>query len=381
MTNPSDSNQSRAGDLFERAAASSTPPFRRLYFDTEVLRSGRWPTMNEQFRFCLRLAQMMRIELCVPAPALHERAEQWVREAMSALEAATAKAKSAQDALQPFDAAVTFQGPDEAEIRRRYEDASRAALNDFQIRVTKYPALPLDEVFRTAVARGGTFEEIKSGKGGVVGFQDHVILHSAFDDLREQPVPAAFVSRDGVFSRIPALAAQGVDLRYIPGISDLETILDSFLRAPFSAEFERWWDEVSKRVTEVLTARRDEVQAFLTHTLGTREVEKLFGGKVLATLPPNIKQFGMIRPELKGHPDGPIHFSCDVSVSYKATVENLYSSLQSLLVGLSTSTLPFFGESSSPVQTEQARTVTVELIAQVSTDYQSLTLHSAHIRL
>ena len=114
-------------EIYKRAAVAMRPPVHRLYFDTQAVRSGGWPIAGAQLERCLTLAWAMGIEPCMPAPALHERMEQWVRETLSALDTAGAKAKAARDALQLFglEASVVFRGPEEAELRRSYEEASR----------------------------------------------------------------------------------------------------------------------------------------------------------------------------------------------------------------------------------------------------------------
>ncbi len=313
----------------------------------------------------------MGVELYIPEPALYERAEQGIRRALDELAAAWAKAKAAGKALRCFGAAVVLQAPAEAELRTRYTSAEQEALKSFHIQLTPYASRPLDEVFRMAVTRGFTFE----GKGsGVVGLQDCVILLSVFDHLRANPTSAALVSKDEVFSRIPALAPTGIELRLISGLTALNEVLDKAHHAAFSAEFKQWFTEETERITQLLTTHREKIQNFLELNIDPSEVEKVFSGSILSTQPPTIEHFGIIRPELEGAVGEPLRFSCDVSVSYTAIVEQRFSSLAALL-GQQPPLEP-----SPPVQVTEHRTVTVELAAQISPDYTNLTLQTARIR-
>jgi hypothetical protein len=73
---------SRDSDLWTQAAAKATAPFQRIYLDTEVLRHADWPFVSKQLRFCLDIARGMGLEVYIPEPVRHERAEQWLRGAL-----------------------------------------------------------------------------------------------------------------------------------------------------------------------------------------------------------------------------------------------------------------------------------------------------------
>jgi hypothetical protein len=363
---------SRATDLYWQAASKAAPSVSRLYFDTEPLRCGNWPFLSEQLHFSLRLAMAMRVELYIPEPVLHERTEQWIREALEELSAASAKAVAAHKTVRRIGLASEFKGPSEGDLRTRYAKAEEIVLAKFGMLDTPYPSLPLEEVFRMAVARNFTFEDKKVG---VVGLQDCVILLSVFDHLRSNPAPSAFVSSDGVFSRIQSLSPGGVDLRLIPGVTALQKFLEDAHDLAFGTEIKRWWTEETERIMAVLTMNRERVQEFLDKTIDRSETDRLFDGKVVALERPEIESFGSMRPGLEGAQDEPIRFSCDVKVSYTAVVEQRPFSLSLALLGRPEPPR----EQPEPVQTTQRRNVTVELAAQVTPDYSVLTLESARI--
>jgi hypothetical protein len=361
----------RPRDLFWQAAAKATPPVRRLYFDTEPLRHGDWPFMSNQFKFCLRLADAMNVELYIPQPALYERAEQGIREALAEVGAAEEKAKTAGKALRRFGAAVEFRAPAEAELRASYEQVQQAALREFHIRQASHTSRELDDVFRMAVARDFTFEHTKHG---VVGLQDCVILLSVFDHLRANPTSAALVSNDAVFSRIPKLVPPGVELRHILGLTALSEVLDKATHAAFGIEFEQWWAKETDRLKQALETHRDKIKEFLEETIDPTELGKVFGfGNILAIQQLTIKGFDGIRPGLEGGTDERQVFSCDASVSYTATIERSVS-LASLL-----GQQPL-AESPPPILANEHRTITIELTAKISRDYADLTLETARIR-
>ena len=351
---------------------------RRFYFDTEPLRHGNWPFKATWFGlgYFLRMASTMGAELYVPDPALHERAEQWVRETLAALSETSTKAKAARKALKPVGLEVTLQLPTEELLRAKYTGAEQAALKEDCLQRSPFPTRPLDEIFRMAVAREFTFEEKKDG---VVGLQDCVILFSVLDHLKANPASAAFVSNDGIFAKIPALTAAGTDLRLIRGVTELEKILDDAVMPSFDVEFDQMWQYLTTRITALLNEHREEIQRFIERNITPAELEKVFADRVISSGPLAIERFGAIHPEMKGGADDPLLFSCDVTVSYTANVEERLErliTLASLMGSPSAAELSQFG--SQVVSRE--RSAIVELSAQVNPDYTNLQLNAARIR-
>jgi len=370
---------STARDLYWQAVGKVTPPVTRLYFDTEALRYGNWPFTSKQFAFVLEVAHAMGVELFIPEPALYERAEQWMKEARSRLDTARAKVKDALGFVQPLGAAIPFEAPGEAALRTSYASASQRALNRFKVKSAPYGSRPIAEVFQWAVQRAFTFQDTQRG---VVGLQDCVILLSVLDHLRTSPATAAFVSSDGVFDRIPKLTPAGVSLRHIPGLLKLQEVLEEAHDPVFTAEIEKWWEEEGRRIEQVLTNEQNQVLSFLEQTVDPGEIERLFGGSVISSVIsvglPRIQRFSQIRPDPKNAASDPLSFSCDVNVSYTATVE--------LRLGIWSAFLPTSppggslpGEPASR-QVVENRSVTIELGASVALDYTHLTLQTARIR-
>jgi hypothetical protein len=364
---------SRVGELYLQSAARATLPFRRLYFDTEPLTNGGWPLVSGQFTFCLDMATTMGAEICVPAAALHERSEQYIRETLAAFDAVRAKAKEAQKDVQSLGLTATLRLPTEDELRGRYADVERAAVARFRVQQVPYASRSLDEIFRMAVARDLTFEE---KKGGVVGLQDCVILLSALEHVKANRVPSAFVSNDGIFSKISMLAptGAGTDVQLVRGLTALELILKEAVDATFNADFSRLWDETTGRIKQALTARGTEIQRFLEQNIDPAQAEALFVGRLVSLGPLAIDGFGAIRPDLAGEANDPVRFSCDLSVSYSGTVEEQRFSLDQLIGGRTV------GELSPPEKVVRDRSAIVELGAQIDADYTNLKLLSARIR-
>ena len=364
---------SRFGDLYWVAVAKSTPPVRRIYFDTEPLRRGNWPFDSTTLGYYLLMASNMGIVLCVPDPSLHERAEQWIRETLAAIVATSEKATTAQKALKSAGLELTLQSPTEHQLRVSYAEAEREALQIYRLQRIPYASRPLDEIFRMAVARDLTFQERKDG---VVGLQDCVILLSVLDHLKTNPVPSAFVSNDRIFTEISNTALGSSELRLIRGLTELEQILDAAVEASFNADFRRMWEYLTTRIRALLNEHRDEIQRFIEQNIDTAELEKLFSGRIVSKEPPTIKQFGAIHPEMQGEADDPLLFSCDATVSYTANLEERLTTLASLLGAQSDAELSQF--SSQIVSRE--RSAVVDLTAQINPDYTNLRLNAARIR-
>lgn len=384
---------SRVADLYWEAAACATPPASRIYFDTEALKNGNWPVFSNQFAFCLRLCSTMKMELYVPEPVLHERAEQWIRERVEELTALTDKAAATQTEIQAlFDLvdenarnaigpAVILRLPHPQQLRTCYTDVEKKALQTFNFNICPYGAMPLSEAFRLAVARDFTFEEKKPG---VVGLQDCVILISVIEHLRANPTTAAFISHDAVFSRLSTLSGRwNVDLRHISGIDSLEQELDKAHEVAYNEVFGMWWGNESDRILESLNDNRSRIEEFLAVTIEPSEIEQRVAGTVISIGPPKIVDIRIVRPELKGESNEPIRFSSDLIVTYRLTIDRL-----AVGFGLSDALAayqPPEGQSPTPPPRMEriediASRRTVELSAELTPEYTELRLLSAKIR-
>jgi len=358
---------SRYGDLYQSAVLKAAPPFRRLYFDTDPLTSGSWPTVSGLLKHCFYLALVMKVELCVPEPALHERQEQWVREALQSVEKVRASTNAAREKLGPLVPMLNMAGPSEEDIRRHYHAVEAEAIMEYKIRRTPCDTSSLEEVFQKAVARDFTFEQV--GKN-VVGFQDCVILLSAVQDLRTSPLPAAFVSADHIFRKIPDITPPEVGLLHIAGIEALRSAFDEAIESVLPGEVRNWLDGVERGVKQALEANREMVQSFLQRNVNALDVERLFEGKVLALGPPVIERFEMVRPDIEQ--GEPLQFTCDVSVSYTATIEEPPSQLSEVFASLG-------GFFASPSEVGQ-KSITVKLVGRIDSSYKNPTLESARLR-
>jgi hypothetical protein len=376
--------RSRSRELFERAASKATPPFKRVYLDTQPLRKVNWPNASKQLDICMYLARLMGIEIYIPEPVRFERKEQWIRETLSKVQAASTSVQSLRRTLKSLDEtlSVQFQVPTEGEMRTVYETTEQAALDKFNIRFSPYGTLRLDEVFRMAVARDFTFEQ----KGdGVVGLQDCAILISVLDHLSANPTQAAFVSGDGVFERLPTLSVNyKVDLSLVPSIDALEKTLDDAHGKAFSAEFGEWWANETKSIRETVTAHFSQIAVFLETTIEPAQIDGLFAGKILSRSSPTVEHVTLVRPDVTGEDRESIPFSCDLVVAYSAVVER--ASLPTL--DLLTNLIAWGGRHESATssmqprlqQIKETRTVTVELEGKVSPDYANITLIAARIK-
>jgi hypothetical protein len=313
----------------------------------------------------------MGVELNIPEPALHERAEHGIRETLDDIADAQKKVATIRKAVQHLGVDVIFGAPEEPSLRAQYANFDRAALEYFHIQTAPFASHPLEDIHRMAVARDFTFEDTRRG---VVGLQDCVILLSVFHHLRASPASAAFVSNDSIFSRIPMLVPTGVELVHIPGLDGLEKTLNEILEPAFDVVLRKWWDDESFGIRQALEKDRDKVQQFLEASLDQSELETRSGGRLITGRNPIIENFGWIRPELRSASDERLRFSCDLKVSYEFTFERRLGWLASAFYN------PAAQQPPQPEQVTECRELTVELAAQLNPDYTDLKLETACIR-
>ena len=93
---------SRAKDLWNKAAAKASSPFRRIYFDTQALNEGHWPRASAQMRVCMHFANLLNVALVIPQPVLDERGAQWMRQAIDKRDEAIKANQSFVDFLASY---------------------------------------------------------------------------------------------------------------------------------------------------------------------------------------------------------------------------------------------------------------------------------------
>jgi hypothetical protein len=323
----------------------------------------------------------MRIELYIPEPALYERGEHWIRERLSEIEAAGGKADSVQKAVKMFvQTPVRFQAPSEQELRSGYARIEEQAIQALDVKTCPSGSFTLDDAFRLAVARDFTFEQKGSG---VVGLQDCVILASALHHLQHNPVSAAFVSNDAVFSRLARLApTYGVDLRLISGTDELEKILDRAHDAEWGPVIREWWSREDQQIRALILDQTAQIETFIEQNIDRSAIQKRVVGTVLSIGPPKLESVGGVRPEAKGEAAEPIQFSCDLHVSYEVVVERSPLSLGALLhlQYVVTGGPPTQSTGGSPIQATEKTTAIVELTARVNPEHTELTLDGVQMR-
>ncbi len=155
--------------------------FSRIYFDTSVLRSQRWPEVSASLKGLLTLAHSVEIPCLVPQPVAIELEEWWLHEFF--------------DRFTVFitHAGGTYPGisiPKYEEARAEYRLRAEAAMRDNLLGACPFLDLSLESIFRAAAAHTAPFERDYD-------FRDGVIQMSILQDIAAHPGSvAAILSED-----------------------------------------------------------------------------------------------------------------------------------------------------------------------------------------
>lgn len=181
------------------------PPYRRIYFDANILIRAKWPRISQTLRTAITTASYLSIPVVLLEGVERELAAHFRREFSQARTALNGKARELNMICEPLGLKSGVSAPSDQGFIEAYNKACEATVAEVGLSRSAPDLRATVELFEMAIHKQKPFGD--KGKN----FQDAVILLSAIDDLSSAEEDGAFVSRDAIFdqSTIDHLCASG----------------------------------------------------------------------------------------------------------------------------------------------------------------------------
>jgi hypothetical protein len=224
-----------------------SPPYRRVYFDTNVLIKAKWPQLSQSMRTALTTSGTFQILNVLLDPVEKELEAHWFRDHLRSKTDATGKVKNLTTLFKQVGLDLQFTLPSENRLKKAYSVAVETNVTEYGLIRAAPKFRETEELFQMAIHQRKPFGE----KGR--NFQDAIICLAAIDDLiSSSEKSGAFVSRDGIFEQemLDGLCRErGITLRLFNGEEALNEDLRSFLRRQ---TVQRWLEDEENARSSVL---------------------------------------------------------------------------------------------------------------------------------
>jgi len=237
------------------------PPYRRIYFDTNVLVRARWPRLSQTMRTALLTASHLAIPTILLQSVEHELRAHCVRNLTEICTQIIDNTHKLASLCEGLDDEWASSLPSQRHLEEAYDKAANENVAAFHM-LRKAPSLrKTDEMFEMAIHKKKPFGE--KGKN----FQDAVICLAAIDDLvSSSDHVGAFVSRDDIFEQqtLDDLCKRlDVNMRVFKDEVALNDDMRTFLRRQAAKEWIEDEELASIAINESLPALQEFIEANL----------------------------------------------------------------------------------------------------------------------
>lgn len=297
-------------------------PFKRIYFDSNILIKEGWPNSSASLKNTLDWARLFDTETILLDVVDQELEAHWLRDYRKTESETRVRVDNLHRLAEKVGIIPEFQSPPEEKVRRAYREQVKKLVNELQLLTATSSLRSTKEFFEMAIWCVSPFKCPERGKGEGRGFQDAVILLAAIDHLAQSTLDektAAFVSRDGVFraDSIEGLGkAAGVRLSLYKSLDDIH----STFRKEASQAIKTWWEADRKHALNAVAQSTEVVRRFITESL---EYPKDFlGGEILSVAKIDILAILNVRtpPPSERKEGEPILFATDIKIGLHSTV-------------------------------------------------------------
>jgi hypothetical protein len=315
----------------------SSPPLKRIYFDTNAL--FRWPRPGNDVFSLLGLAKWLKTELYIPESVEAELEGQFVRSVNSVCGDINSRLKELKKICRDI-IDVPFDSPEakERELREAFQIRSEQIKAYYAMTTIPTVGASVGTLLKMAINRDVPFEErtISKDRKGIVGFQDAVILFSILEHTKSAGAEdrCAFVTDDGVFHR-PAmrdfLVGEKSTLEIVkPGKSLWEQVWEHVWGA-----IRTEWDRENTQVREDLENQKEQLAVQILPMLPVSELGRSAWKNVKEVTALSVREISLVRTELPDsdyrppsaesytRPDGStVNISAKVDVDINAVAES-----------------------------------------------------------
>jgi hypothetical protein len=238
-----------------------TPPYRRIYFDSNLMIRANWPSLGQTIQNAFALASFFSTASVLLDAVEKELEAHWKRDYRKTFHEAVGKVAGLKKLGDQIGIEVPSQLPGESDVHEAYRATVEQLVAEHGLVRAAPPLRHTAELFDMAIRHAKPFKE--KGKN----FQDAVICLAAIDDLAALPGKrGALVSRDDIFDQntVDAFCKPlGVDLKLFVNEDLLIADLRSFVTASMSYE----WGEEEKLAMTAVRENQSRLEAFIAENL------------------------------------------------------------------------------------------------------------------
>lgn len=347
--------------------AGISPPYRRIYFDSNILIRAKWPRLSQTMRTALNTASNLSIPVVLLQSVERELKAHCLREFTRNRREIIGKAEALNNLYTSFGFDVSVSMPSDAKLAKAYDKAVEENALEFQLLRNKPKLRQTKELFEMAIHQKKPFGD--KGKN----FQDAVICLAAIDDLASSSEKVgAFVSRDDIFDQElldDLCKSRNVTMRFFNNEVALNDDLRTFLRQQWARE----WDDDEKLAMDAVAQNLLVLQKFIEANLEMPARLGLFGSRRILRLNrieiAEIKRVETPAPWNRT-PEEPVTITAQILVHVHATVRKpTDSSRTEEVLKVGTAPRSLSERIAAPLYTEKEevleRTVNLELRAQL----------------
>jgi predicted nucleic acid-binding protein len=342
-------------------------PYRRIYFDSNLLIKANWPRLSQTMRTALNTASHLSIPVVLLQSVERELKAHCLRNLFQTRADMIRNAEALSSLCKPFGTKVSMSLPSEDRLQDVYEKAVDENVIEFNL-LRSSPTLRLtEELFEMAIQKKKPFGD----KGR--NFQDAVICLAAIDDLVSSlGQVGALVSRDNIFEQQvldDLCQSQGVTMSLFKS----EVALNDDMRTFLKQQAAREWLDDEELARGAVNENLPVLQKFIDANL---EVPARVGftNRILSINRIDLVKISRVEtPSPWDRPPGePVTITAQILIHLHATVRRpSSSSLQTEVLKVGLSPRPTLASRiAAPLYTEREevleRTVNVELKARLN---------------
>jgi len=275
------------------------PPLKRLYFDSNILRS--WPNLPNNVAQIFGLANWVKTELYFPETVEDELEAQFVRGAKQEWETIRSAFKRLDKLCHHIiDIDIKASEPSDEELRAAFQAQSNRLKTFWNIQTVPIKEMDLATLLEMSINRDAPFEEIQitDSKHVVTGLQDMAILLSIAAHMQsaDKTDRSAFVTNDGIFHKKDSrelLEAAGVTLELFRNVDTLFKDLWEHVWAHTRAG----WDAEMAQVEKSLNEQKEEIGKQILSAIDISKLGTSQWRTLVEILKFDVDEFKFVRTE------------------------------------------------------------------------------------
>jgi hypothetical protein len=295
-----------------------SPPYDRVYFDSNILLRLHWPRVNQTLLNAVSILKDFRIPAILLDAVEKELRAHFLRVLAAAKTETENKARAVANICESVGVRPpSISLPSIPKIEAAYNKTSAKAIRQLGLLKRAPPLREAKELFEMAIQRTKPFQE--KGKN----FQDAVICLTAIDDLvSSSDNTAAFVSSDSIFEQSVLDQLCKTHAVKLILFGSLQSLTDD-LRKHLDEQQEKEWSDDEKLAQQAVAAELATIQKFLEANLEIPARTGLFRSRqILKINRIEIAEITRVETSSPSHrtPGLPVTITAQLEINIHATV-------------------------------------------------------------